>query len=126
VNHLSEREVEQHATILGWLHIASNALILLCGCFVFVLLVGIGTITEDPVAFSVLGVTGATVGALLVVLALPGIVAGVGLLQRKGWGRILAMVVGFLGLVNFPIGTAIGLYTFWALLQTAAADVFEP
>jgi hypothetical protein len=34
------------------------------------------------------------------------------------------MVVGFLGLVNFPIGTAIGIYTFWVLLQDAAADVF--
>jgi hypothetical protein len=35
------------------------------------------------------------------------------------------MVVGFLGLVNFPIGTAIGIYTFWVLLQGEAADYFS-
>ena len=34
------------------------------------------------------------------------------------------MVVGFLGLVNFPLGTAIGIYTFWVLLQDSAADYF--
>jgi hypothetical protein len=124
MNQLSEREVQQHATILGWLHIVSQTIVLLCGCFVFALLVGIGAITDDPTAFAILGVTGTAVGALLLLLAIPGIVAGVGLLQRRGWGRVLAMVVGFLGLVNFPIGTAIGIYTFWVLLQDAAADVF--
>jgi hypothetical protein len=58
----------------------------------------------------------------LVVLGIPGMVAGYGLLRRKAWGRILAMVVGFLGLVNVPLGTAIGIYTFWLLLQDSAAD----
>ena len=61
------------------------------------------------------------------VLGIQGMVAGYGLLRRKAWGRILAMVVGFLGflgLVNFPLGTAIGIYTFWVLLQDSAADYF--
>jgi hypothetical protein len=58
------------------------------------------------------------------VLGIPGMVAGYGLLRRKAWGNILAMVVGFLGLVNFPLGTAIGIYTFWVLLQDSAADYF--
>jgi hypothetical protein len=51
-------------------------------------------------------------------------VAGYGLLRRRAWGRILALVVGFLGLVDFPLGTAIGIYTFWVLLQDSAADYF--
>ena len=50
--------------------------------------------------------------------------ASYGLLARKPWARILALVVGILGLVNFPIGTAIGLYTFWVLTQPAAMDAF--
>jgi hypothetical protein len=124
MNQLNVDQVRQHATILGWLHIAINALTLVLGCFLFALLLGIGLITNDQVAFSVLGVTGTAVGTLLVLLALPGIVAGYGLLRRRDWGRILALVVGFLGLFNFPLGTAIGIYTFWVLLQESATDCF--
>ena len=59
-------------------------------------------------------------------LAIPGLVAGAGLLARKSWARILAIVVGILGLVNFPIGTAIGVYTLFVLMQDAAAEYFAP
>jgi hypothetical protein len=121
---MSESQMQQHATILGWLHIVGNAVMLLLGCFVFALLWGIGAATGDPDALRVLGIVGSSVGALLVILGIPGVVAGYGLLRRKAWGRILAMVVGFLGLVNFPLGTAIGIYTFWVLLQSAANDYF--
>jgi len=124
MNHMDERQMDQHVKIVGWLYIVSNALMLLLGCFVFALLMGIGAITDDPTAFRVLGITGAAVGALLVALAIPGIVAGAGLLRRQGWARILALVIGFLGLINFPLGTAIGIYAFWVLLQEAATGYF--
>jgi hypothetical protein len=58
------------------------------------------------------------------VLALPGLAAGYRLLKRQAWGRILALVVGFLDLVNFPVSTAIGIYTLWVLLQDSAATYF--
>jgi hypothetical protein len=125
MNQSSEGQMQQHATVLGWLHIFGNAIMFLLGCFVFALLWGIGVATGDSEATRILGIVGTSVGALLVVLGIPGIVAGYGLLRRKAWGRILAMVVGFLGLVNFPIGTAIGIYTFWVLLQGEAADYFS-
>ena len=124
MNQLNEQQLQQHVNVLGWLHIVGNAIMLLLGCFIFALLWGIGAATGDLEATRILGIVGTTVGALLVVLGIPGIVAGYGLLRRKAWGRILAMVVGFLGLVNFPLGTAIGIYTFWVLLQEAATEYF--
>jgi hypothetical protein len=124
MNQLNEQQLQQHVNVLGWLHVVGNAIMLLLGCFVFALLWGIGLITGEPEATRILGIVGTTVGALLVVLGIPGIVAGYGLLRRRTWGRILAMVVGFLGLVNFPLGTAIGIYTFWVLLQEAATEYF--
>jgi hypothetical protein len=33
-------------------------------------------------------------------------------------------VVGVLNLINFPIGTLIGLYTLWVLMQESASDYF--
>ena len=124
MNQLNEQQLQQHVNVLGWLHIVGNGIMLLLGCFVFALLWGIGAATGDLEATRILGIIGTTVGALLVVLGIPGIVAGYALLRRKAWGRILAMVVGFLGLVNFPLGTAIGIYTFWVLLQEAATEYF--
>jgi len=126
MNQMNESQVRQHAIVLGWLHIVGNAVVLLSGCFVFALLLGIGAITDDRVALAVLGVTGTVIGALLALLAVPGIVAGFGLLRQRSWGRILALVVGVLGLVNFPLGTALGVYTLWVLLQDTATEVFGP
>ena len=124
MNQLNEEQVRQNAKVLGWLYIAGNALVAVLGIFVFVLLLGVGAFTDDPTAFGILGVTGGTVGGLLVLLGVPGIAAGIGLLLHKSWGRILALVVGFLGLLNFPVGTAIGIYAFWVLMQESAAGVF--
>jgi hypothetical protein len=47
-------------------------------------------------------------------------------LKRKRWGQILGIVVGALSLVNFPVGTLIGIYTLWVLLQEAATGYFAP
>ena len=57
-------------------------------------------------------------------LATPGVIAGYGLLKRKSWARVLAIVIGILNLVNFPIGTAIGVYTIFVLMQEEATDFF--
>ena len=124
MNEMNQRDLQQHVTILGWLYIVSHALFLAVGGFVFLLLTGIGVATGEAEALTVLGVVGTSVGLLLAALAVPGLLAGYGLLARKTWARILAIVVGILGLVNFPIGTAIGLYTFWVLTQPSAMDYF--
>jgi hypothetical protein len=39
-----------------------------------------------------------------------------GLMERAPWGRVLAIVAGFLSLLKFPIGTAIGIWTLVTLL----------
>jgi hypothetical protein len=93
--------------------------------FVFILLTGIGMISQDRQAISILSTVAVLVAGFLAVLAVPGLVAGIGLLARKSWARILALVVGVLGIVNFPIGTVIGLYTFWVLLQRDADAYFR-
>jgi hypothetical protein len=126
MNFLNEHQLKLHVTILGWLYIVGNAIFLLIGTFVFVLLAGIGVASGDSQAMAILSIVGTVVGALLAVLAIPGIVAGYGLLARKAWGRVLAIVVGILGLINFPIGTAIGIYALLVLLQEAATDYFMP
>ena len=90
----------------------------------FLLLIGLAPVTGEPEAAWVLGLVGTTVGLLMAALGLPGLLAGYGLLTRKPWARVLAIVVGILGLLNFPVGTAIGIYTLWVLTQPAATEYF--
>jgi hypothetical protein len=124
MDYLNEQSLRLHVTILGWLLIVSNAIVLLvgmCGCL---LMTGIGAASGDLQALAILGVVGAVCGAFFVVLAVPGLLAGYGLLIRASWGRVLAIVVGVLGLFNFPVGTVIGIYALWVLLQNSATDYF--
>ncbi len=124
MNFLNEHQLKLHVTILGWLYIVGNAIFLLIGAFVFMLLAGIGVASGDSQAMAILSIVGTVVGALLAVIAIPGLVAGYGLLARKAWGRVLAIVVGILGLINFPVGTAIGIYAILVLLQEEATNYF--
>jgi hypothetical protein len=124
MNQLSQRDLELHVKILGWLHIACSGLLLLIGAFLLVFLPSIGAVVDDPDALAVLGIVGPALCFLLAGFSLPGLLTGYGLLKQKNWGRILALVVGLLNLLNFPIGTIVGIYTFWVLLQESAADYF--
>jgi hypothetical protein len=124
MNQMDQREMEQHVTILGWLLIVGHAIFLAIGVFVLVLLVSVGAVTGDQNAWAIMTIVGVSLAAVMSLLALPGIAAGYGLLKRRPWGRILAIVIAVLGLINFPIGTAMGIYALWVLLQQAATSYF--
>ena len=124
MNQMNQRDLQQHVSILGWLYVVSHAIFLAIGAFVLVLLVGIAPVTGDPEPMWILSLVGTSVGLLMAALGLPGLFAGYGLLTRKPWARVLAIVVGILSLLNFPIGAAIGIYTLWVLTQPVAAEYF--
>jgi hypothetical protein len=120
----NQQDLRQHVPILGWLYVVGNAIFLAIGGFIFLLLVGLAPVTGEPEPMWILSLVGTAVGLLMAALGLPGLLAGYGLLTRKPWARVLAIVVGILGLINFPVGTAIGIYTLWVLMQPAAAEYF--
>jgi hypothetical protein len=124
MNAMNQQDLQQHITILGWLYIIGHGIFLAIGAFVFLLLVGIAPVTGEPEPMWILGVVGTAIGLLFAVLGIPGVLAGYGLLTKKPWARLLAIVVGILSLVNFPVGTAIGLYTLWVLTQPVATEYF--
>ena len=118
------QNIDQHVKILGWLHIAMNVLMLMIAAFVFVILMVIVPLADDPEAAVVLPIVAVSVSGFLVLFGGIGILIGWGLLKRKSWARILAIITGFLNLLNFPLGTIMGVYAIWVLLQDGAADYF--
>jgi hypothetical protein len=53
------------------------------------------------------------------------VVIGWGLLERQPWARIFGLIVGFLLLLRFPLGTALGIYTIWVLLPAPSGQEYE-
>jgi hypothetical protein len=49
-----------------------------------------------------------------------GIVAGWGLLERRPWARMMAIVLGCIFLIDMPFGTGLGIYTLWVLLPATS------
>ncbi len=53
------------------------------------------------------------------------LIAAWGLYERSQWGRVVAIVAAFLSLLNFPFGTAIGIWTLVVLLGYRNATLYE-
>lgn len=125
MNKARYQELDKHVTILGWLYIGLSIFTLFMGVMIFMVLLGAGLLSTDSEAMSVLAIVGVFVLGLMSVISVPGIIAGWGLLKRKSWARILALVIGFLNLMSIPFGTLLGGYTIWALLiRDDASDYF--
>jgi hypothetical protein len=60
----------------------------------------------------------------MLLTSIPGLVAGWGLLKFRPWARILGIVVSILGLLVIPIGTIIGIYGLWVLLNKDTERLF--
>jgi hypothetical protein len=117
--------MKNHVTLLGALFIAYHVIGLLVGVVIMALLSSIGVLTHDPQAMTILSAIGVGVGTFLIVLSVPGLIAGIGLLRSQSWSRILALIVGAFDLLDIPLGTALGVYAFWVLLQDDTMEVFE-
>lgn len=59
------------------------------------------------------------------IFAIAYVVAAWGLFEHRPWARILTLIIGFLVLIRFPFGTALGIYTLWVLLPAPAAQEYE-
>ncbi len=113
-----------HVKVLGWLYILSGLLGLAISAFIILILMGSGFISGDRTAITVLTIISIVVGGFLLLVSLPGIVAGVGLLGYRSWARILAIVLGVLNLPAFPTGTILGVYTLYVLLDDETSPLF--
>jgi hypothetical protein len=127
--------MEQHIKILGTLHIVFGSLGILLALAMLLLfggiagLIGTSGYSGDSNAaippHVLLGGIGALIFFVLLVLSLPGLIAGIGLLQFQPWARVLTIVLSVLYLIHVPFGTALGVYGLWALLSQDSERLFR-
>lgn len=64
-------------------------------------------------------------GWVILLLGIPSLAAGVGLLNREAWARPLALVMGFISLASPPLRTVLGIYTLWVLLPSRSDAEYQ-
>jgi len=126
--------MRDHIKILGILHIVFGSLGVVGAVVVLAIFggiagfVGASADTADAdraTGMAVLGGIGLVVFVIILVLSVPSLLAGIGLLKYKPWARMLTIVLSALDLVHVPLGTALGIYGLWVLLNQQTEALFR-
>lgn len=131
--------MEKHISLVGILNIVYRAFVLLGAVVLFVLaalfgqlieaLVRWGSIQPGEVPIEILNIAPiilCLVATMLVVVSVVAIIGAVGVMHKREWARVLLIVISFLGLVRVPLGTILGVYSIWVLLNDETIKQFNP
>ena len=119
---------EEHNKYLGWAHLAHGGfqLLIMLAFVAFFLFI----ITSLPpgggapdLAFFLIIMTFVAFFQLLFVL--PAFIAGYGLLKRKRWAKTMSIIAGVLAAMNFPVGTAVCVYSLWFMLGEGGKGLYD-
>ena len=125
--------MRDHVKIVAILNIVFGGVAALVGLGILAVFGGIAGLVgisahNDPeagMAIPILGIMGMGLLILILIGAVPGIVAGIGLLKFRPWARTLTIVLSALNLFSIPIGTAVGVYGLWTLLNSETEQPFR-
>ncbi len=119
-----------HVKVLGALHLVFGSLGVigaLIALLIFGGLAGIVGMDHDAdarISIPILGAIGGFIFIILLIISLPSIIAGIGLLQFRPWARILTLIISAIDLLHVPFGTILGFYGFWVLLSREGEQLF--
>jgi hypothetical protein len=131
--------MEKHVKLVGILNIVYRSLAIIGAMVLLAIAVGFGYIYdalvqtdsiqphEIPAAIlDLIPLILFFVASLIIVVSVAGIIGGIGVLKRKEWGRVLLLVVSFFNLIRIPLGTVLGVYTIWVLINNETIKLFVP
>jgi hypothetical protein len=120
-----------HVKVVAWLHIVLGSLGAFAAVVVLLIFGGVAGIVgmsadwpDARIAVPILGGIAGLIFIVVLLLSIPSIVAGIGLLKLAPWARILAIVLSAIELLNVPFGTALGVYGLWALTKRETEALF--
>ena len=124
--------MKQHIKVLAVLNIVWGSLGAFSGLIVLMIFGALGSIAGmgaphphgASFALPLIGGIGGSIAGLVLVMSAPSIIAGIGLLRYRPWAKVLAMIVSALHILNFPLGTALGVYGLWVLCTRKSEECF--
>lgn len=121
-----------HVKVLGVLFLVLSATAIVAALFLLLAFGTAGSIVAANVephdarlALPLIGLAGTMLVGYLILLAVPALIAGIGLLRFRPWGRILGIVVSVLSLIHIPLGTALGIYGLFVLFNKDTERLFN-
>ncbi len=117
--------MKKHVTVVGILRIVLSSLgLIVAGTIYAVMHFAKGFVNDEQVAVTVLTFIGSVIPLFIGTVSAIGIAGGIGILAYKNWARILVLVVSVIECLNIPIGTLVGVYSIWVLMQTETISLF--
>lgn len=113
-----------HLRILGILYVCMGVISVLASAYFAYAIYGAGAGSFSPDVQRVLieAGYGTFLLALLLFASVGTLLTGYALLKMHKFARVLARVFAILGLLDFPLGTMLGVYTLWVLSRHAESD----
>jgi len=119
-----ENKMEKHLTIAAALQVGLSVMAIIAAIVVFTVLQSIMQFADEPEAKQVISIVTLWVPVFLLIISIPGLIGGIGLFLKQKWARILVLVISVLELLNIPLGTAVGVYSIWVLVQEDTIKLF--
>ena len=117
--------MEKHINIVAALQIGLSIFNLLIAFIIFTVLKLVGGFVDDANGSTILSLIADIFAIVFIIISIPGILAGMGLYKRREWARILTLILSVIEIFSFPFGTAIGIYSIWALIQPETITAFN-
>ncbi|HUR36712.1 MAG TPA: zinc ribbon domain-containing protein [Terriglobales bacterium] len=111
--------------IYGILHAIGGAILFIMAHTFFVRLAQMPQRDMPPGALGFLTPLLSFISVLILAKGLLALAGGVGLLQKQHWARTIALVSGFVSLIDIPLGTGLGIYTIWVMMSANAEYDYE-
>ena len=115
---MTRDSAHNHIRIVSLLTLVSGILGMIPTLILLMTALGVGifgSFSSNPIEMLTAGGILGFIAVCLLMLGLPALIAGFGLLARKSWARPLTLVIAVFSLFAFPIGTLLAIYQFWVL-----------
>jgi hypothetical protein len=123
---MQESTMKKHVTLVAALQIGFSTIGLIGAIILYFVFSFAGSVVGDvEVATAVLKFIGTFLPTSLLLMSLLGFVGGIGLLTFQRWAKVLVMILAAIGCFFIPIGTIIGVYSLWVLLQDETDTLFH-
>jgi len=121
--------MDKHIQVIGILWIVFGVIGLCLGLLVLFVLLGVSFLPHvldfEPIAPGLLRIIAYFVSTMFALFGLPKVIAGIGLLRKREWARIMTLVLSFLELWNIPFGLALAVYSMVILFKPETIKLFN-
>jgi hypothetical protein len=115
--------MDKHVKLLGIFNIIFGGLGLAVAIGIVVLAGGFGAVLTS-FGDDTVGLAALILVVFQMIVSVPCIIAGFGILRYNDWARMMLTIVSALNMLNIPIGSVLGAYGLWVLLSEETEPLF--